>query len=149
MTNNLQRGAFLQGGKYKILQTLGQGGFGVTYEAEQVALHRRVAIKEFFMKEYCDRDSTTSHVTLGSSEGSKELVEQLDCIRQNGTGKTLAAFRPQLFVFRCVAESQPGSDAVFAKNAARRCFGKVWRDVRCRDKRRQRRFFIEVRQLFL
>lgn len=76
MTNNLQRGAFLQGGKYKILQTLGQGGFGVTYEAEQVALHRRVAIKEFFMKEYCDRDSTTSHVTLGASEGSKELVER-------------------------------------------------------------------------
>ena len=66
----------LQGGKYQIIKTLGQGGFGITYEAEQVALHRRVAIKEFFMKDYCDRDSTTSHVTLGTSEGSKELVER-------------------------------------------------------------------------
>lgn len=73
---NLFNGTYLQDGKYRIIHTLGQGGFGVTYEAEQVALHRRVAIKEFFMKEYCDRDSTTSHVTLGTSEGSKELVER-------------------------------------------------------------------------
>lgn len=72
----LQIGSTLQGGKYVINKTLGQGGFGITYEAEQVALQRRVAIKEFFMKEYCDRDSTTSHVTLGTSEGSKELVER-------------------------------------------------------------------------
>lgn len=72
----LLTGSTLQGGKYIIVQTLGLGGFGITYEAEQVALHRRVAIKEFFMKEYCDRDSTTSHVTLGTSEGSKELVEK-------------------------------------------------------------------------
>ena len=64
----------LQNGKYTILRTLGQGGFGITYLAEQVALHRKVAIKEFFMKEYCDRDETTSHVTLGTSVGSKELV---------------------------------------------------------------------------
>ena len=66
----------LQGSKYQIIRTLGQGGFGITYEAEQVVLHRRVAIKEFFMKDYCDRDSTTSHVTLGATAGSKELVEK-------------------------------------------------------------------------
>ena len=39
-------------------------------------MHRRVAIKEFFVKEYCNRDSTTSQVTLGISEGSKELVNR-------------------------------------------------------------------------
>ena len=72
----LDSNTVLQNGKYLISRALGQGGFGITYEAEQVALHRRVAIKEFFMKEYCDRDSTTSHVTLGTSEGSKELVEK-------------------------------------------------------------------------
>ena len=66
----------LQNGKYRIIQTLGQGGFGITYLAEQVALHRKVAVKEFFMKEYCDRDETTSHVTLGTSAGSKELVSR-------------------------------------------------------------------------
>ena len=71
----LQSGATLQDGKYRIVQILGQGGFGITYEAEQVALNRRVAIKEFFMKEYCERDGSTSHVTLGTS-GSKDLVSK-------------------------------------------------------------------------
>ena len=72
----LLTGSTLQGGKYQIIRALSQGGFGITYEAEQIALHRRVAIKEFFMKEYCDRDPTTSHVSLGISGGSKELVDK-------------------------------------------------------------------------
>lgn len=65
----------LQGGKYRIIRTLGQGGFGITYEAEQVLLRRTVALKEFFMKEYCNRDSDTSHVSV-PSVGSVEMVEQ-------------------------------------------------------------------------
>ncbi len=63
----------LQGGKYRIEKVLGQGGFGITYLATQVVLNRKVAIKEFFMKEYCNRDAETSHVSI-PSEGSKELV---------------------------------------------------------------------------
>ena len=69
----LQIGTLLQGGKYKIERVLGQGGFGITYLATQVGLNRRVAIKEFFKSEYCNRDAETSHVTV-PSEGSKELV---------------------------------------------------------------------------
>ena len=69
----LKQNALLQGGKYRIERVLGQGGFGITYQAVQVALNRKVAIKEFFMKEYCNRDSETSQVSVGS-EGSKELV---------------------------------------------------------------------------
>ena len=71
----LQSGTLLQGGKYKIERVLGQGGFGITYLATQVGLHRRVAIKEFFMREYCNRDTDTSHVTIGS-EGSRDVVEK-------------------------------------------------------------------------
>ncbi len=71
----LQPDTTLQGGKYKIIRTLGQGGFGITYLAEQVMLDRKVAIKEFFMKEYCDRDESTSRVTMGS-EGSRESVNR-------------------------------------------------------------------------
>lgn len=71
----LAKDSLLQGGKYKIERTLGQGGFGITYLGEHVALNRKVAIKEFFMKEYCERDKETSHVSLGTS-GSRELVER-------------------------------------------------------------------------
>ena len=66
----------LQDGKYRVVRVLGQGGFGITYEAIQVGLRRKVAIKEFFMKEYCDRDSSTSAVILGMTDGSRNLVER-------------------------------------------------------------------------
>lgn len=71
----LQPDTTLQSGKYRIIRTLGQGGFGITYLAEQVMLDRKVAIKEFFMKELCGRDGSTSHVTLGT-EGSRETVQR-------------------------------------------------------------------------
>ena len=61
---------------YRIESVLGQGGFGITYLATDLTLSRKVAIKEFFPKEFCDREQTTSHVTMGAS-GSRELVEQL------------------------------------------------------------------------
>lgn len=66
----------LQGGKYRIIRVLGQGGFGITYLAEHTMLDKQVAIKEFFTKEYCGRDETTSHITIGTLN-SKELVGQL------------------------------------------------------------------------
>jgi len=65
----------LQGGKYKIKQVLGQGGFGITYLAEQPMLGRKIAIKEFFMKEHCNRDGSTGVVSV-PSVGSSELVSR-------------------------------------------------------------------------
>ncbi len=72
---HLSNGTLLQGGKYKIEKKLGQGGFGITYLASQVLLGRKVCIKEFFYKEYCERDATTSNVTLGT-KSSRELVDK-------------------------------------------------------------------------
>lgn len=69
----LRPGTELQNGKYSILSVLGQGGFGITYEAEQVLLHRKVAVKEFFMKDCCERDGITSHVTVGTGS-QRDLV---------------------------------------------------------------------------
>ncbi len=73
--STLHNNAFLQGGRYKILSTLGQGGFGITYLALQSGLERKVAIKEFFMKDLCNRDEATSHVSVGST-GSVDMVDR-------------------------------------------------------------------------
>ena len=65
----------LQGNKYIIDTILGSGGFGNTYLATHAVLGRKVAIKEFFMKEYCDRDQTTSHVIV-HTDSSRQIVER-------------------------------------------------------------------------
>jgi serine/threonine protein kinase len=44
--------------------------------ATDLSLDRFVAIKEFFPKDFCDRDATTSHVTLGT-KGSEEFVNKM------------------------------------------------------------------------
>jgi serine/threonine protein kinase len=72
---HLQQSTTLQGGKYIIERVLGQGGFGITYLATQTSLQRKVAIKEFFMKEFCSRDEATLTM-LTSSVGSSKQVEQ-------------------------------------------------------------------------
>lgn len=73
--SNLPAGASLQGGKYRILNILGQGGFGITYLAEQTGLGMKVAIKEFFLKGSCQRDSSTSEVSVPVTD-NKELVSK-------------------------------------------------------------------------
>ena len=65
----------LQGGKYRIIEKLGQGGFGITYLAENTLLLGKVAIKEFFLKGSCERDDSTSRVTIPTS-GNREIVER-------------------------------------------------------------------------
>ncbi len=70
----LKPGTILQKGNYRIIKTIGQGGFGITYLAEQVALGRKVAIKEFFMNAYCDREDGSTHVSV-PTENNRELVE--------------------------------------------------------------------------
>ena len=65
----------LQDGKYRIIRVLGQGGFGITYLVENMFLGKLVAVKEFFPKDFCGRDST-SRLTLGT-QNNAETVEKL------------------------------------------------------------------------
>ena len=44
------------------------------YEAVHVLLEDRVAIKEFFVKDFCNRDEQTCHVTVGTL--SKKSLER-------------------------------------------------------------------------
>lgn len=62
----LQPNTTLQGGKYRIEKLLGQGGFGITYLAEQCLLKKRVAIKEFFI-----RDCVPTSVEIQSAVSDK------------------------------------------------------------------------------
>ena len=75
---------YLQNKKYKIEKIIGQGGFGITYKAimkETVAgslgnmeVDVPVAIKEFFMKDTCEREEGTGKITV-PSQGSRAVVE--------------------------------------------------------------------------
>lgn len=63
---HLSPDTFLQGGKYRIVRFIAGGGFGNTYEAIHVMLNTRVAIKEFFMSDYCNRDAYTNQVSVAT-----------------------------------------------------------------------------------
>ena len=73
---NLNPGALLQGGKYRIVRFIKSGGFGCTYEAVHVLSCCTVAIKEFFVRDFCNRDSVTGNVHV-LSVGKQELVDKL------------------------------------------------------------------------
>lgn len=64
----LESGTLLHGGTYKIERVLGQGSFGITYLAEHTSLGKKVAIKEFFMKDINSRldDGSITGITDGS-----------------------------------------------------------------------------------
>lgn len=49
--------------RYQILRVLGRGGFGITYEAINTKVNRRVAIKEFYSGEYMGREENTVVLT--------------------------------------------------------------------------------------
>ncbi|MCQ2289372.1 MAG: serine/threonine protein kinase [Muribaculaceae bacterium] len=72
----LDPGTLLQGGKYEIVRHLASGGFGNTYEAMDVNLNKKVAVKEFFVKDFCTRDSNTTMV-LVTTASKKALISHL------------------------------------------------------------------------
>lgn len=75
MAQELNAGTILHG-SYRIERVLGQGGFGITYLATDLSLDRKVAVKEFFPKDYCNREEDSSHITIGT-HSAREFVERL------------------------------------------------------------------------
>ena len=85
----LKSGTEIQGGRYRIIRTLGRGGFGITYLAEQVMAKRNVCIKEFFPKDYYTREGETNGLTIASAG----FAETMDKFRAKFTkeAQTIAA----------------------------------------------------------
>ena len=70
----LTRDTTLQNNKYRIDHILGQGGFGITYQGRQTGLDRLVAIKEFFLKDACERKEGQTWVSV--SQGNWERTKK-------------------------------------------------------------------------
>lgn len=73
--NELHKNTLLHNRRYAIQKTLGQGGFGITYLAYDNVNRKQVAIKEFFIKELCNRDGKNHHMSVPST-GSRQLVDK-------------------------------------------------------------------------
>ena len=76
MAQVLNVGTLLDHGKYRVEKILGQGGFGITYLVTDLGLYKLRALKEFFPKELCERDETTSQV-MCSNRNTEVLVKRL------------------------------------------------------------------------
>lgn len=75
--------------EYRIERTLGAGGFGITYLAEEIALARKVTIKEYFPVDFAARDQAED-VVPRSRESEGDYSWGLD--RFLAEAQTLARF---------------------------------------------------------
>ena len=79
----LPTGHYLQKGKYQLTETVGRGGFGITYKGVwftevkgslgKVKTEVPICIKEYFFKDYCYRDEETFAVKVHSETGELYL----------------------------------------------------------------------------
>lgn len=76
VVGTLTVGSRLQNGKYEIIKILGQGGFGITYCVRHTLLNTTYALKEFFPQDYCNREGSTSTVSVATVT-NVSLVDKL------------------------------------------------------------------------
>lgn len=111
----LKQGTILEN-RYRINRVIGEGGFGITYEAVNTKIDMTVAIKEFFCREYIHRDVTESNQikityaatqepferaknrflqeakTLSGLSDENAIVKILDYFEENGTAYIVMNF---------------------------------------------------------
>lgn len=81
MTQTLKIGTTLQAGRFKIVKVLGESDSCITYLAENQLLRTMVAIKEFFLIKFCERDVGTSRIVTGIVD-NREMVKYYEKIFQ-------------------------------------------------------------------
>ena len=78
MEHILKSGMILDG-RYRINHMLGEGGFGITYAAENIRIGLKVAIKEFFWHDHSTRNVHESpHVSFLQAEDKDSFQTQKD-----------------------------------------------------------------------
>lgn len=85
ITEALPIGTQLQGGKYIIREAIGQGATGITYlasmaqrvegELGSMEAYVNVALKEFYMKNECQRGETTSNVVVPNTKNNLQVSQ--------------------------------------------------------------------------
>lgn len=98
-------------GKYVICQALGQGGFGITYVAEDYKKKEKVAIKEFFPDTMVTRGPNNSIVVHSGAAGENFLYGK-DCFLEEA--KTLAEFNGNKNIVRVISYFEENGTAYFA-----------------------------------
>lgn len=88
LRDTLTPGTILAGGAYQVGYVLGRGGFGITYRGRQTALEQTVAIKEFYLGEYTQRETTTGRLVILSDREEEYTRGLARFVRE---GKTLAS----------------------------------------------------------
>lgn len=89
---------------YRLDRVLGHGGFGITYLATDLSLDQRVAIKEYYPREFAVRDSTMTVLPTGSSEDRDNFSWGLERFREEA--RTLARFsHPNIIAVRRLFEA--------------------------------------------
>ena len=66
MKDELPPGTII-GHDYRVIQTLGRGGFGITYKCEDIRLKLIVAVKEYFPEGMASRDSNSLNIIPDAS----------------------------------------------------------------------------------
>lgn len=87
------------GGDYRIARVLGAGGFGITYLADEIALQRRVAIKEYFPNDFAAR-AASQHAAPRSIEcrsdyewGLERFIDEAKALAQFDHPNIVRVFR--------------------------------------------------------
>lgn len=75
VAHHLRPGTVL-GGKYLIGNSLGEGGFGITYIGRDLTLDVRVAVKEYYPSGYVYRNNDAENVIMPSSEKQRMIFQK-------------------------------------------------------------------------
>ena len=135
MAQHLPPGTVLDG-RYRIDAALGQGGFGITYAAENVRLGLKVAVKELFWRDHSARAEGSQAVALPRAADVDVFEEQkrrflreartlkdfadqpgvvrvLDYFEANGTAYIVMEYvEGETLAARCAAGPMPAEDLI-------------------------------------